>query len=392
MALLTFVITNNSHHYAMMRPLAQQMAARGHRIRFVSFCEFRGLRTPLAELEADGFTVRRVPPMKIRPSPKATEGVLAVVAPNSRSHLYTLFWHGLLRHFARVGQADLVIVPNDSVFPCNYLCERLKRQGMPFLLIQEGIRFPLPCEEKVAYGTAGGDVACWGEGSADYFASVGAARERLHVTGNPRYDPIVRADWKAEAEQLRQRGLLPERYMLFATNPVNTQGLCSEQAKLESFSRFVEQALPVLEEAGLTLAVKLHGSELEESYRAAIGPLASQVRFLREGGIHAVLAGCEALVIWASTVGLEGLLHGASLAVLETPGNGHVFDYVERGAAFPLFAGEPLAPQLRAWLAPDEVRRKAGAAHVDRHLACRGEAVPRTVDLIESLLLRRRAA
>lgn len=391
MAQLTFVITNNSHHYAMMRPLAQAMAGRGHGIRMLSFCEFRGLRTPVAEMEADGFTVRRVPPMKIRPSPKVTEGVLSVVAPTSRSHIHTLAWHGLLRHFARVGQPDLVIVPNDSVFPCNYLCERLKRQGIPFLLIQEGIRFPLPCEEKVAYGTAGGDVACWGEGSADYFASMGAAREQLHVTGNPRYDPIVRIDWKAEAEQLRRSGVLPERYVLFAANPVNTQGLCSEEAKLDSFRRFVTQALPVLDQAGLTLAVKLHGSEREDSYREAVGELASRLRFLREGGIHAVLAGSEAVVVWASTVGLEGLLHGANLAVMETPGNGHVFDYVERGAGFPLFAERPLAPQVQAWLAPDEARRKAGAAYVDRHLACRGEAVPRTVELIESLL-RRRAA
>ena len=392
MAQLTFVITNNFHHYAMMRPLARAMAGQGHRIRFVSFCEFRGLKTPVAELEADGFTVRCVPPVRIRPSPKSTEGLLALAAPTgSRNHLYTLFWHGLLRHFARVGQPDLVVVPNDSVFPCNYLCARLQRQGIPFLLIQEGIRFPLPCEPKIAYGTAGGDVACWGEGSADYFASMGAARERLHVTGNSRYDPILQTDWKAEAAALRQRGLLPERYALFATNPVNTQGLCSEAEKLASFRAFVEQALPVLRQAGLTLAAKLHGSEPESSYRQALGSLVDEVRFLREGNIHAVLAGCEALVVWASTVGLEGLLHGANLAVLETPGNGHVFDYVERGAAHPLFADRPLAPQVAAWLQPDAGRRAAGAAYVDRHLAHRGEATARTVGLIDSLL-RRHAA
>lgn len=392
MAQLTFVITNNFHHYAMMRPLARTMAARGHAIRVVSFCEFRGLKTPVAELEADGFTVRCVPPVRIRPSPKSTEGLLALAAPTgSRNHLHVLFWHGLLRHFARVGEPDLVVVPNDSVFPCNYLCESLKRKGIPFLLVQEGIRFPLPCEPKVAYGTAGGDVACWGEGSADYFASMGAARERLHVTGNSRYDPIMQVDWKAEAESLRQRGLVPERYALFATNPVNTQGLCTEAEKLAAFRTFAEQALPVLQATGLTLAAKLHGSEPESSYREVLGELAPQVQFLREGSIHAVLAGSEALVVWASTVGLEGLLHGANLAVLETPGNGHVFDYVERGAAHPLFLGQPLAPQVQAWLQPDATRRAAAAAYVDRHLAFRGGATERMSDLIDALLQRHAA-
>ncbi len=388
---LTFVITNNLHHFAMMLPLAKELAQRGHRIRFVSFCEFRGLRTPVSELREAGFSVRCVPPVRIRPSPKATEGMLAVVAPNSRSHLYTIFWHGLLRHFVRLGKPDLVIVPNDSVFPCIYLCERLRRERMPFVLIQEGIRFPLPCEGKSAYGTGGGDVACWGEGSAEYFASQGADPERLHVTGNARYDPIVRKNWRDEATELRARGLLPARYALFATNPVNTQGLSTEAQKLESFRSFVEQALPVFKAAGLTLAAKLHGSEQEASYRTVLGGLAEQVQFLREGNIHAQLAGCEALVVWASTVGLEGLMHGANLAVLETPGNGHIFDYVSRGAAFPLFASQPLAPQVAQWLLPDAARRERGAAYVERHLACRGHATETTVKLIESLLERRAA-
>lgn len=388
MARLTFVITNNLHHYAMMLPLAKQLAQQGHGIRFVSFCEFRGLRTPVKELKEAGFSVRCVPPIRIRPSPKATEGVLAVVAPNSRSHLYTIFWHGLLRYFVRLGRPDLVIVPNDSVFPCNYLCERLLRERMPFLLIQEGIRFPLPCEPKVAYGTAGGDVACWGQGSADYFASQGARPDRLHVTGNARYDPIVRKDWKQEAEQLRAQGLLPARYALFATNPINTQGLSTEAQKLESFRGFVEQSLPVFKAAGLTLAVKLHGSEQESSYCNVLGGLAGQVQFLREGNIHAILAGSEALIVWASTVGLEGLMHGANLAVLETPGNGHIFDYVSRGAAFPLFSSQPMAAQVTQWLLADAVRRERGADYVERHLACRGHATETTVKLIESLLVR----
>ena len=386
LATITFVITNSNHHHAMMFPVAKELARRGHVVKFASFCEFRGLTTPVAELREAGFPVSRIPPFKIRPTPESTDGLLAVVAPGSRNHIYTLAWYGLLKMFLKLGKPDVVVVPNDSVFPCNYLCAQLKLEKIPFVLVQEGIRFPLPCEGTSAYGTGGGDVACWGQGSADYFASQGVPKHRLHVTGNPRYDAIVATDWKAEAARLRAAGQLPHRYIMFATNPIDTQGLCSLEAKLESFRSFVEQSLPVLDQAGVALAVKLHGREPEATYRAALGPQATRLVFLRGGSVHAQLAGCETLVVWASTVGLEGLMHGAELAVLDVPGRGHIFDYVSRSVALGLRSSDPMAPQIEKLLAGSADRRARAADYVEWHLACRGASTTRTASLVEACI------
>ncbi|NIY17465.1 MAG: hypothetical protein GWM98_22595, partial [Nitrospinaceae bacterium] len=48
---------------------------------------------------------------------------------------------------------SLVVLPNDAAFPYDLIVAMLKTAGIPFVLMQEGIRFPLPgSEEGDAYG------------------------------------------------------------------------------------------------------------------------------------------------------------------------------------------------------------------------------------------------
>ncbi len=84
---------------------------------------------------------------------------------------------------------DVVVVPNDAAFPYDRIAAAAARRGLPLVLVQEGIRFPLPVETgQDAYGLGGADVlAAWGEASADYFRQRGVPGERIVVTGNPRF-------------------------------------------------------------------------------------------------------------------------------------------------------------------------------------------------------------
>lgn len=385
---LTFVITNDKHHHEMMLPLAQQLAAR-HRIHCVSFCEFRGLDTPLAPWQAIGATISRVPPRNIRPKPGTADALVAFgeSAGASRSRLHALIWRGLLRHFAKLQSPDLVVVPNDAAYPSSYLCADLKRRRIPFVLVQEGIRFPWGTPVKVAYGSGGANaIACWGEGAVDFFTGQGVPTDTLHATGNPRYDAIVQNDWAQESSQLKRSGVLPKRYLLFVSNPIDDQGFCSRAEKLAAFAEFCNRTLPIARAVGLTLAVKLHGRESEQEFMSVLKPGDTDVRFLREGAIHAVLRGAEAVVVWASTAGLEAILHDRPLGVLEVPRRGFIFDYVERGAALGLTLGPALPEQLRQLLQCARERREKAKRYLDWHLACRGYSAVRIAELIESML------
>jgi hypothetical protein len=98
--------------------------------------------------------------------------------------------------------------------------------------------------------------------------------------------------------------------------------------------------------------------------------------------LFAVLAAARAAVVLASTVGLEALLFGVPLAVLSIPHHGHVFEYVERGAAVPLDLGPDFTTQLERLLHGDVL---GGAAKLlERHLANRGTAVTHVADTIEA--------
>lgn len=387
---LTFVITNDRHHQAMMWPVAQALSSR-HRLHLLSFAEFRGMDTPVAAWRDIGASVCRVPPRNLRPRPQAAETLMSLgsSAAGSRSRLQALVWHGVLRHLVRIRAPHLVVLPNDSAYPGNYLVARLLRAGIPFVLVQEGIRFPLPGEANSAYGSGGAAaIACWGKRDVDYFASLGVSRERLHAVGNARYDAILAQDRRGDIEALRIAGALPLRYLLFAANPIDDQGFCDTETKYQAFRAFASQALPVLEARGIALALKLHGRESEAGYRRVLGPVAEQIAFVGATDVHTVLAGAEAVVVWASTVGLEGLLQGRPLGVLETPGHGHVFDYVDAGAALPLTPGPTLPAALERLLADDVAQRRRALDYLDHRMACRGRSTSAVTELVESTLQR----
>lgn len=84
-----------------------------------------------------------------------------------------------------------VVVPNDAAFPYLQLVRSLAERDVPFVLVQEGIRFKLPSETATAYGKHGATKVCvWGPGSAEHFSAIGVPRETLCVTGNSRFDRL----------------------------------------------------------------------------------------------------------------------------------------------------------------------------------------------------------
>ncbi|HEU0030827.1 MAG TPA: hypothetical protein VFQ53_09340 [Kofleriaceae bacterium] len=385
--MVTFVFTNPRHHVDMMVPVAKKLAAQGEPTRFVSLAELRGFQTPDLPKLVPHTTVKQALPRWIRKDPSVGAGLEGAGGAAARSTAQKLAWHTVLAPRLRwlLRGSDVVVLPNDAAFPYGQLAEQLRRAEVPFALLQEGIRFPLPTEQAAGapYGGGGASAVCvWGEASAEHFRKVGA---NVVITGTPRWDDVDPAQWRARGEALQAKLGLSERPLLFLSNTIDDQGFCTTAEKYDLFHAFLERAAPVL--AGRPIVAKLHPRESVAGFRntAKHTPQANVTVLDGSEPLFEVLAMGQAAVVLASTVGLEALAFGLPLGVLALPKYGHIFEYVERGAAVGLTL-DNLARELPALVAGERPRADS---FLERHLAHRGQAADRIASTLLELRSRR---
>jgi hypothetical protein len=269
--------------------------------------------------------------------------------------------------------SSVVVIPNDAVFPYVQLVSWLRERDVPYVLMQEGIRFPLPLEDSTigSYGRNGARKLCvWGEGSAEHFRAIGVPAASVCVTGNPRFDRLDVPAMRAEGARTLASLGVEQAPLLYLSNPIEIQGYGTVEFKLDIFGGFLREAAALLRRRRLPLVVKLHAYEDPAAFRAIAAHEGVPVIVADAAPLFPLLATARAAVVLASTVGLEALVFGVPLGALEIPGHGFAFEYVERGAAVGLRRGY-LQPDLESLLADPPCQ---ASAFLDRHLANRGAA------------------
>ncbi|MDQ3363870.1 MAG: hypothetical protein M3680_00355 [Myxococcota bacterium] len=389
---VTFVFTNPRHHLEMMSPVADELARRGVDVGLVSLAELRGHDTPRTDAR-----IRRALPINLRrrTGEPATAGTASGPRPSSFGALAKRVAWSVLRPRLRqlIRTSRVVIVPNDAVFPYIELVAQAHRWGARTVLMQEGIRFPLPTAYAgPTYGGAVNAAVCaWGEGSKTYFVASKIRTSLVAVTGAPRLDELDPGTWAVRGAELLAHHGLSSAPLAFLSNPIEIQGYGTKELKLELFRRFLEEAAPQLRARGCSVIVKNHLHEDPHDYErvAAASSVAGLVTVVGHATpIFAVLAVARAAVVLTSTVGLEALTFGVPLAVLEIPGHDFAFDYVQRDAAIALRGGQ-IAAGVAELLEASPARRDASQAFVAHHLHDRGRARFHVADVIERVLAAR---
>lgn len=383
---VAFVFSNPRHHLEMMAPVAEELTRRNVTCTLVSLAELRGFETP----KQSG--ARRVIPMNVRRRIQAPADAGGEAGPWRRGRLAKrLVWSLGLGPRLRwmLHRTRVVVVPNDAVYPYIELVDQLHRSRARTVLMQEGIRFPLP--ERYTgpqYGGAVSAAVCaWGEGSKDFFLAGHVPERRIVVTGTPRLDDLDLAAWRTRGQELRETLKLGAPPIAFLSNPIELQGYGTRAEKLDLFARFLSGAAPVLTAGNIPVIVKNHLYEDPGDYArvAARSPIPGLVTVLPAVPIFAAIAAARAAVVLASTVGLEALTFGVPLGVMEIPGHDFAFEYVQRGAAVPIRAAS-VAQGIAQLLERDDARAAAGKAFVLRHLHDRGRARHNVADVIERIL------
>jgi hypothetical protein len=442
------VVGNAGHHSGILAPVAKQLHARGAEVRVMSCAELRGLPSPAREFAP--LPTHALVPAGLRRTVEEARGRLrgwahgrppapAPALPSdaagsssgarwARRAASMALWPRVLASFAAF-RPDLVVVPNDAAFPYDLVCDAAHRAGARVLLAQEGVRFPLPTEQRTrrAYGSAADVVCAWGEASAAHFAPI--ARGAVVVTGNPRYDALdldaARRDGAAVAARL---GLLtgappPQGETApmpraadgiassaaratdrrprfgFLSNPIDDQGFVTTADKMALFDRFLTHATAPLLARGARVVVKLHPKEDQPAFRRVADKLnaAAAERFIviADEPVLPVLSLLDAAVVLTSTVGLEAMLFDVAVGALEIPGYGFPFDYVSSGACPGIAADERSVEAGVATLfteRDDPAAAARRARYAAAHLAHRGEAATRMADVAMETVRSRRAA
>lgn len=375
----------------MTQPVLTALKRRGnYQCRVISLCEFRGFASPSAQFtQADAFIPVLARPFRRSPA----TGKQAAGARRWLRHIARrLSWHLLLqRPLQRTlsSRPNLVVLPNDTAFPYNHIVQQLHGRRIPFLLMQEGIRFPLPVDKgHNAYGSGGAAaIAAWGEISAAYFQAQGAPPATIYCTGSPRFDPINCTNWQPLAAQLKAENRFGKTNLLLLSNPIDDQGFCTTHEKIALIRRFVTEIAPLFNDPAFHLIIKLHARESASDFQAVAqdSPFPERITILEQTALYPLFLLVQAAVVLASTVGLEALLFKLPLAVLEIPGAGFVHDYVHRGAATGLSWQRPLAPQVLALLTGQGVDTAVATAYLQHSLAIRTDAAGCVADLIAKL-------
>lgn len=386
------IVANSNHHAVMAVALSRWMVRRGgYKLRLLSLCEFGGVRTPTAPFDDVNVEVVRFTKLR-RPSWAAPKRPGKFTEVARAMAWYTVLANNVRNIFAI--HPDLVILFTDDSYPSNRICAVLGKRGIPFLLVQEGIRFEVEAgvedSERLQGGGGAHAIAALGETSAEYFRRRGAPPETIHLTGNPRFEQVRTPDLELRAHEIKEELGLGCNNLLFLSNPIEFFGCCSTDKKLELIREFVLGIDPLFEETEFHLLFKLHPHERPEDFQRAVkdSPHADRIVIASRYELYPMLLLSEAAVMFGTTAGLEALLLGVPLGILEIPGVGFLHDYVSGGAALGITWKESLPDQVADLLGGKDGERLSVKHYLERTLAVRNGSTERIGELIESLVNR----
>lgn len=227
-----------------------------------------------------------------------------------------------------------------------------KELGIPTLVVQHGI----VAEENLFNYIFADAIFIWGDGFRNRF-KLNDGRQKLFVTGNPRYD--ICFNWKP----FNSRAGLFNNLRL---DPKKTTILFAAQAIIKFSSYRTDDENDIFRKKLLDffkaapqyqLIIKIHPYEDENVYKRALkGYGLSNVRLVRDINIFELIAHSDLLLTKNSTTGLEAMIFDKPLITIELSKRRDQVPYGEKGAAISIHSVEEIVDAIKSSL--DDIKAK----------------------------------
>jgi len=197
-------------------------------------------------------------------------------------------------------------------------------------------------------------MAVIGGFAKDALVRLGFPEDKVHVTGEPRFDSIF--EKRYDRARLCRDLDIPEKksIVVLATQPLSMVWNTRDRKEfLEAVVQGVGQF------PGLQLVIKLHPVERMEEYRNLLGNTASNgITLCQDVDIHEVVEGCSLLMTTDSTVAVEAMIMGKPILCIDFTGRANTSLYTKSGSALGVLHKEDLVPAIRKALSDPRTMRE----------------------------------
>jgi hypothetical protein len=225
-------------------------------------------------------------------------------------HLYAERFDQLVEHIEFAGslldhvRPEVLVVGNDRWWVGQAFVRAAQRRGIATLLLQDG----LATDKATWWWISAEHAAVFSPALEQLLTAHGVARQRLTVTGQPRYDALcdkrrTRDACSVRAARTKLNVGASESCVLLATQP---------HQRPERVELAVES---ILESEDAHVLLRPHPSESPEKYQACVTANLGRVSLCASIDIDVLLDAADSVVTEYSTVALEGAILGIPVLI-----------------------------------------------------------------------------
>ncbi|MDY6843278.1 MAG: CDP-glycerol glycerophosphotransferase family protein [Thermodesulfobacteriota bacterium] len=323
------------------------------------------------------------------------------------NEIFKSFWSVLSRSIRNLELAnivierekpDIIIGTNERSGNYRLFYELARTKKIPYLSVQYGLIDNHPIW---SVPIAADIMAVEGRKVIDSISKAGANTDKLIITGQPKYDTLLDKYSKISKDEIFAKyGLDPKKKLILYTS--HTFG--EEQSEgirfsaKDDLSKYYEEISAIYESVSrmedTQLVVKPHpnNDRIDLHHKVLKKRASLNVHIVsNKSDVNELIIVCDVLITRHSTTGLDALILGKELVVVNLANKADSIPYVEYGAALGAYKKEDVFPVISK-IFDEKIKYELieGRERFISDFAYRrnGKAAQRIIDLIEELLCR----
>ncbi len=176
----------------------------------------------------------------------------------------------------------------------------------------------------------GVNIAVLGPFAKQAYIKMGVPENMIFVTGQPRFDKLIHR--QANIQEIKTKiGIdSSKKTVLLATQPL--LGYLWDRKEWEDFNNAIIQAVTEIPQA--QLIIKLHPEEKKEVFQEFLNQRNYNIKlFQHEADLYDLLACCDSLVTFNSTVAIEAMILKKSVVAVNLTGKKDLFPYYSQSGS-----------------------------------------------------------